>query len=755
MRRVVWLIPLLLATVVAGPFAATAQEPAAAPAGTPALEALLPADTFLVASVPDVPAMHDQMSRTALGKLWREPEVQRFLRPAMEMLEAKLAKAEKKSGHRLADVLDMFRGQIGLAVVEFDPMFGGLIPDAVMYVDFGERRADAEKLIGEMMAKARNMAVRTSEYEGHEIRHVTMPNGMEVAASWFGNAMALSARADRLEHMYDAWKAGAEGSLQSNPTYGAAMERVGGADSFLNAFVNVEAILGHFGQRVDPSMMHVLDVTGLSGMKSISMASSMAGEGIRDSFFVAVPGEKRGLMKLAYTAPDAGTGLLDRVPADAFYATAGAGDLNEMVSILMDLARNFDPSAVDQIEMGLAQAKQMLGVDIRDDLLAPLGQEMGAYMTLPAGGGLIPDVVFLAKLDDPARFQNALTQIVARVKMMMEENEKRLSLEHRTMDFMGKTIHYVHVSHRRGDPVPVTPSFLVDGDLLAVALFPQPLKDMIARAGNAPSIRQRPDFQRVMKGLPDGMKSVEYMDLGVGFRWLYGTAVPVLQAIGKHRKCPVDFALLPRTEVVAKHLFGAAWGVKTTDAGLEFHAYSQVGIVPMAIGVMVPVMFLARQKQMEYEWHEAPSHGVEPPEETAPMPEPVEPPVAPGAAVDPRVSLKEIYIALLYQYAEKSAYPENLGQLVESRALENADTLLLPGDEQPLSTGGGHKTSFAYVGPKVGSLREHTDQAVWVYERDGLGDGARWVLFADGSVRQVPADQFAKLLAGTRQMLAK
>lgn len=752
MRRVVWMIPLLLAMTVAGPFAAAAREPAAANAATPALEALLPADTFMVASVPDVPSMHDQMSRTALGKLWREPEMQRFLRPAMEMLEQQLEKAEQRSGHRLADVLGLFRGQIGMAVVEFDPMFGGLIPDAVMYVDFGERRADAEKLIGEMMAKAKNMAVRTSEYEGHEIRHVTMPNGMEIAASWFGSAMALSSRADRLEHMYDAWQAGPAKCLQASPTYGAAMAKVGGANAFLNVFVNVEAILEHFGQRVDPAVMHALDVTGLSGMKSISMASSMAGEGIRDSFFVAVPGEKRGLMKLAYTAPDASTGLLDHVPQDAFYATAGSGDVNEMLSILMDLARNFDPSIVDQVQMGLDQANQMLGIDIRKDLLEPLGNESAAYVMLPKGGGLIPDLVMLVRLDDPARFENALTQVVARMKMMMEENQKRLRMEHRTMEFMGKTIHYVNVSHRRGDPVPVTPSFVIDGDLLAVALFPQPLKEMIARSPDAPSIRQRADFRRVLKGLPGGLKTVEYMDLGAGFRWLYGTAVPVLQAVGKHQKCPVDFALLPRTETIAKHLFGAAWGMKATDAGLELHAYSQIGVIPMTVGMMVPMLFFARGRQT-YEWRVDEAAPTRPTREAAPMP--IEPPVEPAGPVDPRVSLKEIYIALLYQYAEKSAYPENLGQLVESRALESADALLLPGDSRPLSTGGGHRTSFAYVGPKVGSLRDHTDQAVWVYERDGLGDGARWVLFADGSVGQVPAERFAKLLAGTREMLAK
>ena len=49
------------------------------------------------------------------------------------------------------------------------------------------------------------------------------------------------------------------------------------------------------------------------------------------------------------------------------------------------------------------------------------------------------------------------------------------------------------------------------------------------------------------------------------------------QAVGKDSDCPMDHALLPRTETIAKHLFGGIWGMKAESDGVAFYAYSPTG----------------------------------------------------------------------------------------------------------------------------------------------------------------------------------
>ena len=86
-----------------------------------------------------------------------------------------------------------------------------------------------------------------------------------------------------------------------------------------------------------------------------------------------------------------------------------------------------------------------------------------------------------------------------------------------------------------------------------------------------------------------------------------------------------------------------------------------------------------------------------------------------------------------------------------SRALEDAATLVLKGDDAPLTTGSGQKTSFVYLGPKVGGRTTNLETLIWVYERDGRPGGKRWVVFASGDVEQVPEARFQKLIVASRK----
>jgi hypothetical protein len=473
------------------------------------------------------------------------------------------------------------------------------------------------------------------------------------------------------------------------------------------------------------------------------MGSSFQGEGIRDTFFAYAPGEKAGVMGLLYTSPGDGTKLLSRVPANAFYASAGRVDLHEMMARVLEMVGEFEPSMLEQALQGLAQAREMLGIDIQEDLLLPLGEEFAFYAAMPDGGGLVPDLVVMSRLRDSGKFLATLEKLVIAAQQHTA-NDERIQVELRTMVFMGKTIHYVHIGHRYGDPVPVMPCLYLDGNLAVMALYPQVLKDHIARGPDAPSIYTRPDFARVVKGLPEGMDSLEYVDFNAGMRILYGTLAPIIQLAANDLDCPLDMALLPRTEIIARHFFGGAWGAKFGDEGMAIHAYTPMGLMPMMAASMLPALFLARAGGMV--------SGTMIEVQPAEPPVPVEPiPTEPGRPG--RQELEQIYIALLYHFAQTDKFPADLGEMVASQALEDAATLLIEGDDAPLTTPSGHRTSFVYLGPKAGHLTAGQEKVIWAYERDGRPGGSRWVLFASGVVSPVEEAQFQELLRASREQM--
>jgi uncharacterized protein DUF3352 len=739
MRRVV-LAGVFLALLALAPAAIAADG------ATPRLENLLPDHTFVFASVRDVPAARAQASRMALMKLWREPEVQEFLAPGLAMIGEQLAQFEAQTGHRLADLVKVLQGQVAMAVVEYDPMYGGLVPDAVILVDMGSAMPEFRKVHADALAGAGDeINVTPMEHAGVVYESIMLPVGLELTVAYLGNALTITTRPERMVGLIDAWQQGLPSCLAESATYRAVAKNTGGDATFANVFVNVESIMGYFGEQMDAMTGRMIEVLGVNRIKAVGMGSAFQAEGIRDSMFAYAPGEKAGLMGLMYTSPGDGTKLLSRVPASAFYASAGRVDLHEMMARIMELVGEVEPYVLDEMLDGLTELREQLGVDLQEDLLKPLGEEMALYAAMPDGGGLMPDLVFMNRLRNPGQFLTSLAKIVARAQEHMGDYD-RLEVEIRSMQYMGKTIHYIHVGHRYGDPFPAMPALYLDGDLCVMALYPQVLKDHIARGPNAPSILTRPDFMRARRGLPENMDSLEYVDFQLAVRMLYGTLAPLAQLAANDLDCPVDMALLPRTETIARHFFGGAWGARMGAEGVSMHAYTPMGMMPIMMTSMLPALVMGRAMESS-----TAQVYVEP---TRPMPTPVEPePPAPALEDErPRAQLEEVYIALLFHFAQTDRFPSDLGELVSSRALENAGVLVLPGDKAPLTAGSGVKTSFVYLGPAAGNVDKDHEKVIWVHERDGRPGGTRWVLFASGDVRQVPEAEFKTLLEASRKM---
>jgi hypothetical protein len=728
--------------------ALVALAPAAAQdVKTPRLEELVPEHTFLLASIPDLPGVTAGCKGTALAALMQEEEVKRFMEPLGKFMEQGLAEFEREIGHPLSSILAMLKGQIAVAVVHFDPLFGGMVPDVAFYADLGDAVGEFRKLHEELLTKAGDeLGVRETEHAGVKIQTIAVPPGLDLSIATLGSALVVTTRPERMTAMIDAAQSGLPASLAANTTFRRVSELTGGQGKFLDVFLNVESILGYFAEKMEPEVMRALEKSGITSIKGAGWGSSFSGEGVRDSITVYAPGEKKGFLALPYASKGDGTALLSRMPKDAFYAASGSLNFAAFYGIVMETIGAIEPAALDQATAYVQQFEELMGLRLLEDMLAPMGEEFGFYSALPEGGGLIPDFILLMRPKDPAKLLATLDQVVAKLGAMAEDSGDA-TVEHRRMEFSGREIHYVHVTQKWGGPFPVTPCYVQHGDLLAFALYPQVLKDFVARPIDAPAVLTRPDFERVVKGLPEGLASLEYMDLAAGVRILYGTLVPIAQMFAKSDEIPLDMALLPRTETVAKHFFGMASGVKLDADGFTMHSYSPTGLLPFMAAGFGAMAYAAMEMRAVR------------PAEVWVHPEPEDPDLPGEAPMETETAeaqrLHDLYVALLEYFSKQEGYPTELGQLIDAECVESPESLVLSGDAEPVSTPSGHKTSFGYVGAGVGQVLDEQDSAVWIYERDGLREDARWVLFASGRVRLVPEEEFQKLLSETHKLIGK
>src|SRR5262249_8308433 len=74
------------------------------------------------------------------------------------------------------------------------------------------------------------------------------------------------------------------------------------------------------------------------------------------------------------------------------------------------------PGSAAAFEKGLALASQALEMDVRKELLAAFGNEVGLYVIPPGGGSMIPDGMVLLRIGDRGQFEKLLERGFAEAK---------------------------------------------------------------------------------------------------------------------------------------------------------------------------------------------------------------------------------------------------------------------------------------------------------------------------------------------------
>jgi hypothetical protein len=305
--------------------------------------------------------------------------------------------------------------------------------------------------------------------------------------------------------------------LTANPLF----KRVHGFDKFetgARAFVDAAALV-QLGRTRGKEVSQLLDDLGLGGMRGLVAYSGFDGEAERGLVEVDLQGPRKGLLTLLKgkpfrladvppLPPDVVSWSMTNFDSLAFYdaALVAAERIAAIVS----------PDDVPKVKGFPVVANTVLGVDLRDELLASLGDQVVFY-NAPSEGPLTLGQTVLVKVKDARKLQDAVEQLI---KAVAKLTNAEVSIRKRT--YQGVETREVHV---RQQGFFFVPTYAVHKDWLVVAAYPQPVMGYLQRAaGGLPAWKASPRVEESFAQLPREFISVSYADPRPSLRQLLSLA---------------------------------------------------------------------------------------------------------------------------------------------------------------------------------------------------------------------------------------
>jgi tetratricopeptide (TPR) repeat protein len=571
--RLAIVLMLVLATPLVRPV--EGQGPPAAKLPARSFESCVPSSALAFFSVPDSARSEEQFRRTSLFELWREPEVQAFLRDAVRKVETEC----KKLLETLKipdDACERFAlGELALCVGAGDassPHAWNVAFGIQVRNDVAGFRTVVDSVMSsgaELLASATGGAAVVREerqYGGCSIGSLVVRGGdLELCYTMMDGLFIGSLSRGYLERIIDAAKGPKGGVLASDPVFQSVGKKLRAASekTLLFGFINLQALRTRFENLIPPDVMKIIKSLGLDLIQAIAFCESVEGKDLRDVFYVHAPGERRGLLRLASLARNPlATARL--APRDSVFFDSNTLDLLATLDEALGVLKAADPKVHESVAAGLQRIDAALGFRLREDLLPALGGETGTFVSFGAAG-VIPDVGLVLKAKDPAAIRRCLDAIPF----------DKLGLQARRLEFGGTTMTYLDLSTYKA---PFSPAFCVSGDFLLAGGSVQTVKQMVARQTSADEgLLGNAEFQALRAKLPRDASWIEFVDLRRAASLLASTVAPMLASIPRQQQLPVDPLLFPTAETLSKHLGGSLSHYRSDTEGFFSECESSIG----------------------------------------------------------------------------------------------------------------------------------------------------------------------------------
>lgn len=354
----------------------------------------------------------------------------------------------------------------------------------------------------------------------------------------------------------------------------------------------------------------VLDVLGLSDLRSLVYAAGFEGRRWRQNTHVRIPTPRRGIFDLLEGEP-LGESDWQLLPATASWATLFRFDLDAVLGLIREaIAATDEEEALQAFNAGLAEASEELGLDLERDIIAPFGDTWAIYSEPTFATGFGPGVCFLNDADDGDRLKRTLGIARERINAMLRDEGPGFQIA--AMDMGGIEISSLSLPF-------VGLSWAVADDRFYFALSPTAVLTAHEAASKPDqSLANSEKFQRVRDrlqrlGAGRNVISLSFTDLEQTAPRIYPTyamllnlvSAPLLQETGINA-----MTLLPPLGAIRPHLEPAGGVTWFDDAGMHTLSIQPFpgsdllspeatwsytsSVAPLGVGIMLPALGAAR-----------------------------------------------------------------------------------------------------------------------------------------------------------------
>ena len=596
-KRVVTL-GVLLCLISTGAYVLTADQPNVSAAPVFQMEAALPADCLVHVSFAGADGC-ENANQLALAELMRDPQMERFLQPALEMAEMMgdemMAEFEQKLGLSIEEVVGALSGGMTLTVIDVDMGDGSAPPmiDVVVTANLGGNEELVSKIAGLIDQGVREgmqmqpSALKIGGYEGFGVSI----EGINVNWVIADNHLIVGTQVKTMADVAQRVKAGVtSGGLAESPAFAKAKSKVAPAgEPILLLYADVNSIMGlvdslPIGEEVPVGAF--VDILGLDALDSYAYGLSAEGRAFVDRFWVGAPNGMKGVYSgLKHNSNGLRTPMM--APENSLVFGALHFELDGVVDAVLNFIGEVEPRAKDEMAQGLEKIKEQFGFSITNDFLPTFGTEMAAWVAPSPYGGMIPELVIALELDAPDKFQEYLGAILQQTAGEM------LS----ATEFMGQQINYVDTGAFMNEPeafgIGIKPCWMVRDSFLLLAPTPQTLKNMVVSftRGGRPNLTANTDMGNSLAGLrrfnaQTGTDGLTYIDLASVAMMLIDTAAPVVQSMHFPAEVPLDMTQFPTSDVFQRHLFGLTGATSYGTDGMLSEMVSPTGYLPFVGAAM-------------------------------------------------------------------------------------------------------------------------------------------------------------------------
>jgi hypothetical protein len=606
-------------------------------AAIPPVENLLPSDTLLFFTMPDCVALRATAHQSPQWMFWSDPAMKPFHDKFIaKWRESFVAPLERDLGVKLDDFADLPQGQFTFAVTQNG--WNGIDPDKtpgiILLLDAGDKSdllktnlaalqkkwADAGKPIhtetihgisfsvvplssNDIPESLSDFLPRRQPVQELGVETKPAPEG-ELVVGQFESLLIAGNSAAAIEPVVTHLTGGGMPSLNDNAVFAADKISQFHAMPLYYAWFNAKTVFTTVA-RIPPPQPNpdapspvplvpwdkILSASGLTGLKSASLAYRENHDGAELDFFIAAPESGRqGILKMIATAPENAAPPMF-VPADVVKFWRWRVDGQDAWDTLQKMLADISPGALNglnaTINMANASAQQKdPGFDVRKDLIANLGDDWMSYQKSPTGTALedlshAPSLFLFAAVN--------ADQAVLAIKNVVSLTAGR------PRDFLGKKIYTIPLPSPRMPGVPGADATAVptralycaaSGGYVAVTTDVSMLEEYL-RSGEKPvkPLGGTPgliDAAAYIGGTGNGLFGYEnqretmrtvfalFKDVSAGNA---GNSQP-LAALPQSVRDWFDFSLLPDYDTVSKYFSFSVYNGSTTVDGLSFKFFT-------------------------------------------------------------------------------------------------------------------------------------------------------------------------------------